>query len=119
MCLAISNFWGAQLKSWAEATTQRNAIKFANDAATLAVLPLDPDRSKARGTSPVGHLNRRVRQGMNSGGEMPGQPKSTCTWVAAPDVILSQVLPLSTMVSELAPKLQPLALSFATMLLSR
>jgi hypothetical protein len=38
--------------------------------------------------------------------------------VAAPDVILSQVLPLSMMVALFAPKLQPLVLSLATRLLS-
>jgi len=61
---AVSFPWGAQLKSWAEATSQRNAIKFANDAATLAVLGLG--RALVSTAAARGSHGLRVLGGMAS-----------------------------------------------------
>ena len=59
------------------------------------------------------------RHGMSSGGATPGQPKSTWTEVALPEVTLSQVSPLRRMLRLPPWKLQPLLASCWTRFLSR
>ncbi len=56
--------WGTQLKSWADATSQRNAIKNANDATALAVLGLGGALVSA--SAPRGARGLRALGGMAS-----------------------------------------------------